>query len=312
MSLLQVWSRSYQDNQTSVRNLGLNWKHFMKPTMGCFLHHSLVIRNSDTASHCARLLRMALFFSGLGITVLANSCGKQESKPSSSIPAGTKVQFGAAQNDPEGYDGLAWGSAPPNHNVHQLDSAGDLQPVLNKVFGAPGTAEQIGRYRGDPRGDLVFEAYEVGAPKFDYVFDHSKGTSYLYYRSQLALVITTLHDYDRAESELNRKYPAGREITADSWGDASNEAVALAGSRVQGIFVGKVYRRGATNTRIYLLQQIINGFKRDVFLVYIPDTYFSAIRDEWWENFQHTEQQGAKAREMHLEQMQQADQRKIQ
>jgi hypothetical protein len=267
------------------------------------------IRNSDTANDC-RLVLTALFFSGLSI-ILANGCGKQESKPpSTSIQTDTNSQFGAAQNDPQGYDGLAWGSPPATHVV-QLDPGGDLQPILNKVFGAPGTTEQIGRYRGDPRGDLFFEAYEAGTPKFDYAFDHSKGTSYLYYQGQFALVITTLHDYDRAESELNRKYSVGREITADSWGDGSNE-VALVGSRVHGILVGRVYRRGETNTRIYLLQQIIDGFKRDIFLIYIPEAYFRAIHDEWWENFRHTEQQGLKAWETHYDQMRQADLRKIQ
>ena len=253
---------------------------------------------------------MALFFWCLSLSALANSCAKQESKPPSS-PAQKDINFRAEQNDPEGYDGLAWGSAPPSH-AQQLDAPGDLQSVLNKVFGAPGKAEQIGRYRGDPRGELHFEAYEVGTPELDYTLDHSKGTYYLYYRGHFALAVTTLHDYDRAESELNRKYPVRREITADSWGDASNETVALASSRVQGIFTGKVYRRGATNTRIYLLQQIIDGFNRDVFLIYIPDAYFFAIHDEWWENFHNTQQQAIQQRETHHERMRQADLRKIQ
>jgi len=263
--------------------------------------------------HRAHFLRTALFFLGMSIAVLANGCGKQESQPSSSsIQTDLNFQSEAAQNDPAGYDGLAWGRAPASHLVRQLDATSDLQPVLNKVFGAPGKTEQIGRFHGDPRGDLLFEAYEVGAPKLDLIFDHSKGTSYLYYRGQLALVITTLHDYDRAESELNRKNSVGREIAADSWGDGSNEAVALAGSRLQGIFIGRVYRRSATNTRIYLLQQIIDGFKRDVFLIYIPDAYFSAIHNEWWENFRRAEQQADQEREAHHQQIRESDQQKIQ
>ena len=292
----------------------------MKPTTGRFFYNSPVIRNFDTANHCARLVRTVLFFSGLSITALASGCGKQESQPpSSSIQTGSNLQREAAQNDPQGYDGLAWGSAPANHAVRQFDDAGELQtvlqPVLNKVFGAPGKkAKRIRQYRYHylRRGDLVFEAYEVGAPKFDYVFDDSKSTAYLYYRGELALVVMTLHDYDQAKTELDRKYSAGRETAADSWGDASNPDVALAASPVHGIFIGKVYRRGVTNTRIYLLQQIIDGFKRDVFLVYIPEAYFSAIHDEWWENFQHAEQQGAAERETHMERLREADQRKIQ
>jgi hypothetical protein len=111
---------------------------------------------------------------------------------------------------------------------------------------------------------------------------------------------------------MGRKYSVEGKIAAESWGNDSNDALASPASRNGFIYTGQVYRRGDTNTRIYLLQEIINGFRNDIFLVYVPNTYFSAIHDEWWANFQSAQQEKAEKQEMQREQLRQADQKKIQ
>jgi hypothetical protein len=228
--------------------------------------------------------------------------------------AQTALQFGAAQNDSEGYDGLAWGSAQSANSVGQLiNQVENLQRIVNKVVGAPGKAERFGQYRGDPNGELLFVECGVGLPKLEYGLDEQKDAYLIYFEGKLALIVTRLKgDYAQVESDLDRKYSAGREIAADSWGDGSNDAVASHGSRVDGVFTGKLYRRGETNTRIYLLQEIVNGFKDDLYLVYIPNVYFSAIHDEWWTNYQRAQEAEAETRARQRERGRQADEKKIQ
>jgi hypothetical protein len=224
------------------------------------------------------------------------------------------AQFGTAQNDSEGYDGLTWGSsASTNSAAKPVDRRADLERILDKVVGAPGKAERFGQYRGDPNGELLFEVYEAGTPTVEYRFNEQTETYYVYFKDQLASIITRLKgDYVQVKADLDRKYSTGREVEADSWGDGSNEAVASHGSRVEGIFLGKVYRRGSSNTRIYVLEEVVNGFKSDVYLVYIPNAYFSAIRDEWWANYERAQQEEADRRKKQQEQVHQADQQKIQ
>jgi len=228
--------------------------------------------------------------------------------------AQASLRFGTEQNDPEGYNGLAWGSSQSADSVGQrIDPVDNLQRILNKVIGAPGQAKRYGQYVGDPNGELLFVGYGVGRPKFEYSLDKQADTYLIYFEGRLALIVTRLKgDYAQVESDLERKYSPGREIAADSWGDGSNEAVASHGSRVDGIFIGKLFKRGETNTRIYLLQEVVNGFKSDLYLVYIPNTYFSAIHDEWWANYQKAQQEEAQGRQKQQDQVRQADEKKIQ
>jgi len=224
-------------------------------------------------------------------------------------------QFGAEQNDSEGYDGSAWGSQPPaNSAVQPVHDNEDYcaSSMLNKIVGAPGHADRFGQYRGDPSGDLLFEV-GGGAPKLDCFRNQQTGTYAAYYQGKLAFTFTRLQgDYQQVESTLDGKYSMQREITEDAWGDGTNDAVASPGSRVYGVFTGKLYRRGNTNTRIYLLQEIINGFPNNVWLVYIPNAYLTAIHNEWWANFQRAQREETQKQEKQNEQIRQADEHKIQ
>jgi hypothetical protein len=184
------------------------------------------------------------------------------------------VQFGLEQNDSDGYDGLAWGS-PAATNVEGKQEEGHrLGRDLEKIIGAPGHADRYGQYVGDPNGELLYYVDAGSGPTFDYVFNEQKETHYAYYKGGLAYTAAKLKgDYRQVASELEKKYPIQGDIDADTWGNGSNDALNSHGSHVDGVYVGKLYRRGNTNTRIYLLQSIVNGFHDDVTLVYIPNAY---------------------------------------
>src|SRR5271163_165522 len=132
------------------------------------------------------------------------------------------LQFGAEQNDSEGYDGIAWGSAPSANltgkQINEIrDSFGDAydlryfhggsSSVLYKIVGAPGHAEHFSEHpASDPTGGLFFHAYEVGAPEFNYFVNQQKSVYYAYYQGKFACVFARVEgDYRQIESTLDGK-----------------------------------------------------------------------------------------------------------
>jgi len=221
--------------------------------------------------------------------------------------------FGLEQNDSEGYDGLGWGSAPSsNENSKQAEGHNDRRN-LAKIVGAPGYARRYGEYVGDPKGELLFLVNAASSPTFDYLVNENTKTIYAYYGGKLAYTVAKLDgDYRQVEAELDRKYSVQSEIRADTWGNGSNDALNSHGSRVDGVFVGKLYRRGSTNTRVYLLQEVVNGFPDGLVLLYIPNSYLVQIHDEWWNRFRAMVQSERKKEQREAEQIRIKDQQKIQ
>jgi hypothetical protein len=60
------------------------------------------------------------------------------------------------------------------------------------------------------------------------------------------------------------------------------------------------------------LQEIINGVKDDLYLVYIPNACFATIHNEWWASYQRSQQEETEKKEGQREQVRKADQQKIQ
>lgn len=237
----------------------------------------------------------------------------QEVETLQQAQAATLTQFGLEQNDSEGYDRLAWESAP-SANTNSKQAEGH-QPGRNlaKIVGAPGSARRYGEYVGDPKGELLYLVNGASSPRFDYLVNEQTETIYAYYGGKLAYTVTKLSgDYRQVEAELDGKYSAQGEIRADTWGNGSNDALNSHGSHVDGVFVGRLYRRGNTNTRIYLLQEIINGFPDELALLYIPNAYFTQIHDEWWNRFQAKEHSDREKEQREAEQIRIKDRSKIQ
>ena len=237
----------------------------------------------------------------------------QEARKMQQAQAPALLQFGLEQNDSDGYDGLAWGSAPSaNAEAKQVEGH---QPGhnLQKVVGAPGHADRYGQYVGDPNGELLYYVDAGSSPTFDYMFNEQKETYYAYYKGKLAYTVAKLSgDYRDVEAALDKKFSVEGEIRADTWGNGSNDALNSHGSHVDGVFIGRMYRRGDTNTRIYLLQEVVNGFSDELVLLYVPNAYLMQIHDEWWHRFQAKEQSAREKEEREAGQKKAKDQSKIQ
>lgn len=252
----------------------------------------------------------------LGCTTQAQQSPQNESRELEALrppQATTTAHFGLEQNDTEGYDGLAWGSAASaNTNSKQVEGH---QPgrELAKIVGAPGYARRYGEYVGDPKGELLFLVNGASSPSLNYFTNEHTETLYAYYEGRLAYTIANLSgDYQEVEAELDKKYSEQDEIRADTWGDGLNVALNSHGSRVDGVFVGKLYRRKKTNTRIYLLRSVVNGFPENLTVLYIPNAYFVQIHDEWWNRFRAKEQSEREKEKREAEQIRIKDQQKIQ
>jgi hypothetical protein len=237
----------------------------------------------------------------------------QETRSMQQEQAARASQFGLEQNDAEGYDGLAWGSAPSANAGAKQAEARQPGRNLQKIVGAPGHADRYGQYVGDPNGELLYYVDEKSSPTFDYLVNEQTGTVYAYYDGKLAYTVAKLSgDYRDVEAALDKKFSVEGEIRADTWGNGSNDALNSHGSHVDGVFVGRVYRRGDTNTRIYLLQEVVNGFSDELVLLYIPNAYLMQIHDEWWNRFQAKEQSVREKEEREAEQKKAKDRSKIQ
>src|ERR1700687_3724952 len=125
----------------------------------------------------------------------------QEARKMQQAQAPALLQFGLEQNDSDGYDGLAWGSAPSaNAEAKQVEGH---QPGhnLQKVVGAPGHADRYGQYVGDPNGELLYYVDAGSSPTFDYMFNEQKETYYAYYKGKLAYTVAKLSgDYRDVEA----------------------------------------------------------------------------------------------------------------
>jgi hypothetical protein len=216
-----------------------------------------------------------------------------------------QVAFGEEQNDTDGYGGLAWGSPRITSPVaeHERFSNCNDWTLLKKIVGAPGTAEfnQYGEF---------FDPYALPAG-LDAFTDSKTNTCYVYFEEKLVFVSTNMQgDYAQVASGLAAKYPVVREIEANSWGDSLNEAVTA--DDVNGRFTGKLFRRGNTNTRIYLLQQGFPSKTCGACLIYFPNVYFTAIHDRWWANYRDAQQAELEKQQKTQQAIRQADRQRIQ
>jgi hypothetical protein len=95
----------------------------------------------------------------------------RESKRLKQAQESAPLEFGAEQNDPDGYDGIPWSSEPAASVGQHSEGAFGTSPLLNKIVSAPGQAQRLGEYRGDPNGELFFlvdKGTYTGTPKLDH------------------------------------------------------------------------------------------------------------------------------------------------
>jgi hypothetical protein len=226
-----------------------------------------------------------------------------------------QLNFGIEQNDAEGYGGIAWGSEPDTSQPERWQYGG--REVLDKVIGPPGEVNDIG---ADGQPELVFFSSRDTAPKMASYHPQDGGPYYGYYHGKLAWASTQVEgDLQQVQADIEHKYSTGLDVSATAWGDATNqqgvavEYVYAGKLQKEQAYIGKLYKRGNTNTRIYLIQYLMHDQPMGkVYLLYIPNAYLTAIRDEWWATFRQAQQTARQQREDAAAKVRQSDQQKIQ
>jgi hypothetical protein len=184
---------------------------------------------------------------------------------------------GADQDDLEGYDGQQWGSTnTEDHHPDGEQSSPD--PILEKIIGPPGQIE-----------NASFLPDTETAPKIQ-TFQKTPGsddTSYGFYKGQFAWVSVRMNgDYSDVKNVLDQKYQVTGNISRDFFGDAQPSPAVWDGYN----FTGTVYRRGKTNTRIYLLMSSDqDGNQNGLWVIYIPTSYVSQMRQAWWSTYEQAQ-----------------------
>lgn len=215
-----------------------------------------------------------------------------------------RLNFGIEQNDAEGYGGITWGSESDAAQPETWQYG--ISEVLDKIVGAPGQVNDIG---ADGQPELVFFSSRDTAPKMTSYHPQDDGPYFGYYHGKLAWASTSVKgDFRQVQADIERKYSAGVDVSANAWGDAANQK----GVAVEDAYVGKLYKRGSANTRIYLIQYLIHGQPMRSYLLYIPNAYLIAIRDEWWATFRQAQQVARQQRDDAAAKVRQSDLQKIQ
>lgn len=206
------------------------------------------------------------------------------------------ISFGTAQNDSEGYSGHSWDSTSTS-GLQPLGEAGNYD-VLVKAIGPPGALVN----------DTFLPSNET-APAIKTYSDGTSGLQYGFYAGHLAFVIAELHgDFETAQRDLASKYSTGIEVNQDSSGDSTAPAIWEGYN-----YSGMLYKRGKTNTRIYLMRELAEGGGTSgICLLYIPNSDLMAIRNAWWAKFQDVQRISSQKQQIEAAAKRQEDQQKIQ
>lgn len=238
--------------------------------------------------------------------------------------------FGMEQNDTEGYNKIPWGTAladfdkiqksaattisannsPFVSNVSATSSSyepsmtnsfvGEEPRMFAKAFGVPSDGRQLmGIDISNPNWSLVPNKFQ--AVKKDDV-------EYEFYNGKFVMAFSHLdaHNYEAIRSNIASKYSV-IDTVSDGWAMQQLEENPDK-MEVQ----GEVFKRGNTNTRIFLIRMIehtgIGMDSTSLYLAYIPNSYFQAIRSDIARNASNAQAE-ARAKQA---QKQQPDMQKIQ
>jgi predicted RNA-binding Zn-ribbon protein involved in translation (DUF1610 family) len=215
--------------------------------------------------------------------------------------------FGTDQNDLEGYNKVPWGTpisefnkvqqsastaltqsnspfvsnAGPSSDSYQPEttnrfiSEGTDAKMVAKIFGVPDAARSIAGV------DLSDTNWGLVPKKFQSV--KKDDIEYVFYDGKFVMAYSQLNasSYDAVRSDL-AKFPQIDTISA-SWALQQLEENP---DRME--IQALVFKRAATNTRIFLIQAIehmsIGMNSTSVFLIYIPNAYYEAIRGDIFSN----------------------------
>lgn len=243
------------------------------------------------------------FFAVLFIAsvLLATGCKKTNitSNPEKNGGAlGTAVTsaFGTTQNDSQGYAGHLWDSTTTD-GLTPHDPMSDYN-ILVKAIGPP----------GDVINGTFLESEDT-SPKIA-MFSSSDGeVDYGFYDKHLAFALAHMNEpFTTIQSDLQKKYQLVEDIDPSTFGDGQAPA-RWNGSN----FAGSLYKRGNSNTRVYLMQELREGGDDgDVYLLYIPNKALQDLRNSWWSTYSAVRDKNLAKQRAAETATQQSDQTKIQ
>jgi hypothetical protein len=215
----------------------------------------------------------------LSILVCCTLCGckktgSQAVAPQPAITSQTVNPFGNSQNDAEGFSKHAWGQSVDDFKssfiqTRQTTDAAYSEASFNSALGegcssedqylsyyAWRAMEKLEEVPGD--GDSAYFADKRFLPDVNVVFcDYKELSDYFFYKGKLAYVVVAV-DSDPTPT-LSAKYSV---IGTTSF---------TTSDRLNGLYEITLYKRGATNTRIYdVAYSMKDSPMKSRFLIYIP------------------------------------------
>lgn len=221
-------------------------------------------------------------------SVLFIGCDRKEDQVKKEDQIKTVVTFGMEQNDQDGYKNIPWGlnigefdknassTSPALHGMFFKSDSYHESKMIAKLFGVPETGRKIGGL------DLSDIEWNLVPSKFQSI--NKDDVQWVFFDGKFVMIISEFKtsSYDAVRGDLASKYNLINnykfswimqqlEQTPDTMEVNAEE-----------------FKRGATNTRIFLIKQINHmGIGRKVtgsFLMYIPNVYYEGIRNEIGQN----------------------------
>jgi hypothetical protein len=153
----------------------------------------------------------------------------------------------------------------------------DTNTLVAKILGVPTEQRAI--------GPLRYSELKWGVIPKKFYSDKKDDVEYVFYDGKLAMAFTELKasSYDAIRADLSSRY-AQIDTLSDSW-DRQQLEEQPDREELQAI----LFKRGASNTRVYLIQSIFHatglGYKEtSVYLLYVPNSSYQAIRSEIAQN----------------------------
>jgi ketosteroid isomerase-like protein len=213
----------------------------------------------------AAFIALAVTIPLLGIGVIL--AVRHNTRSHSAQDVNSEQTFAAEQNDTEGYEGRQWGSEPVGDVNKSLEN--EQMELLGFAFNVPVQKEIVGDSNLGERLDTQ------SLPPF--TSEASDTLTYIYQDNALCAVLVhaDAHNYDNVRaafegngySHISESSVEYRRLGDESDGDST---------RIEAI----LYKRGSTNTRVYLMKYINHSPVFDdwgAYILYMPTYYYNAI-----------------------------------
>jgi hypothetical protein len=219
-------------------------------------------------------------------SALAAQPGPAAGPPSEGADASLPGGFGTAQDDTTGYDGHAWGASVTDVGGRRAkadpafleDARGyngplDVPTIVWMGIGLPANHQRAQASTFDPASFTGAQLSTVRRGRTQYIFSNGQFI--------MAVVTADPNYYDPIRQKLateNQQIPS---LHTEQTFDLADAGSGLPPDTVS----TEVFRRPNTNTRIYLVEKWSSTllgtvtFHR-VFVVYIPNAYYLALRNE--------------------------------